>query len=182
METPSRSSRTDIRVLHYLGTELMSGSDEEKEDVLQAYDEGKGSVEFIVENIMACSFEDEPRFIQIVNEAIAEGKVQSYPRWKKDTSDKSVKARKKAAEREAKEAEELSKELGLKKPANRMDEGELGRLIQQRQQGRMDSLIEKLEAQATNGKRKGKRKEPTEEEFAAAQARATGRGTKRSKG
>jgi len=160
----------------------MPGSDEEKADVLQAYGDGKGSVEFIIENIMACSYEDEPRFIQMVNEAIAEGKVQNYPRWKKDTADKAVKARKKAAEREAKEADELSKELGLKKPANKMDEGELGRLIQQRQQGRMDSLIEKLEAQATNGKRKGKWKEPTEEEFANVQARATGRGTKRSKG
>jgi len=160
----------------------MPGSDEEKADVLQAYGDGEGSVEFIIENIMACSYEDEPRFIQMVNEAIAEGKVQNYPRWKKDTADKAVKARKKAAEREAKEADELSKELGLKKPANKMDEGELGRLIQQRQQGRMDSLIEKLEAQATNGKRKGKRKEPTEEEFANVQARATGRGTKRSKG
>lgn len=150
--------------------------------MLQAYEDGKGSVEFINENIMASSYEDEPRFIQMVNEAIAEGRVQSYPKWKKDTADKAVKARKKAAEREAKEADEWSKELGLKKPANKMDEGELGRLIQQRQQGRMDSLIEKLEAQATHGKRKGKRKEPTEQEFADAQARAMGRKSKRSKG
>ena len=134
---------------------------------------------FIIDHVMVSSYEDEPRFIQIVNDGIKEGKAETHPRWKKETSDKAVKARMKAAEKEAKEAEELSKELGLKKPVNRMDEGELGRLIRQRQQGRMDGLIEKLETQATSGGKKGKRKEPTEEEFAEAQARATERGSKK---
>ena len=162
-------------------TGLIVGSEEEKADVLQAYEDGEGSVTFIIENIMACSYEDEPRFIQIVNEAIIDGNAETHPRWKKGTSEKAIKSRKKAAEKEAKEAEELSKELGIKKPVNAMDEGELGKLIQQRQQGRMDNLIEKLEAQATSGGKKGKRKEPTEQEFADAQARATGRGNKKRK-
>jgi DnaJ family protein C protein 9 len=125
--------------------------------------------------------DDEPRFIEIVNNALKEGKAESYPRWKKDTSDKAIKARRKAAEKEAKEAEELSKELGYKKPVNKMDEGELGQLIQQRAQGRMDSLLDKLEADARNGGKKGKRKEPTDEEFEKARARVESRKSKKQK-
>ena len=104
-----------------------------------------------MENIMACSYEDEPRFIKIVNDAIEEGKVEKFLKWKRDTSDKAVKTRKKAAEKEAKGAEELSRELGFDKPVNKMDEGELGKLILQRQQGRLDGLLDKLEADARNG-------------------------------
>ena len=152
----------------------MAGSEEEAGDVLQAYEDGEGSVDFILENIMACSYEDEPRFIKIVNDAIKEGKVQLLPKWKKDTSEKAIKLRKKAAEKEAKEAEELSKELGFDKPVNKMDEGELGKLILQRQQGRMDGLINKLEAEARNGGKKGKRKEPTDQEFEEARSRIEG--------
>jgi DnaJ family protein C protein 9 len=151
------------------------------EDVLTAYDEGEGNVPYILEHIMACDMDDEPRFIEIVNKALKEGKAESYPRWKKDTSDKAIKARRKAAEKEAKEAEEWSKELGYKKPVNRMDEGELGQLIQQRAQGRMDSLLDKLEAEARNGGKKGKRKEPTDEEFEKARARVESRKSKKQK-
>ena len=157
----------------------MVGSQEENEDVLQAYQDGEGSVDFILENIMACSFEDEPRFIEIVNNAIKEGNVEQFPKWKKDTSEKAIKARKKAAEKEAKEAEELSKELGLNKSVDKMDEGELGKLIRQRHQSRMDGLLDKLEAEAQNRGEKGKRKEPTEQEFAEARARVEGRKNKK---
>jgi DnaJ homolog subfamily C member 9 len=142
---------------------------------LQAYEEGEGSMDFIIENVMACSYEDEPRFIQIVNDTIKEGKVEKFARWKKDTSDKAVKARKTAAEKEAREAEEMSKELGFNKPVNKMGEGELGKLILQRQRGRMDGLLEKLEAEARNGGKKDKRKEPTDQEFEEAQARLESR-------
>jgi len=140
--------------------------------VLQAYEEGEGSVDFIMENIMACSYEDEPRFIEIVNEAIKEGTVDVYPKWKKETSAKAIQTRKKKAEKEAKEAEELSKEL----------EGELGKMIMQRQQNRMNGLLDKLEVEARgqSGK-KGKRNEPTEEEFEAARARIEGKKQKKHK-
>ena len=151
--------------------------------MLAAYTEGEGSVQFIMENIMACDYEDEPRFIKIINEAIAQDKVEKYAQWKKDTSAAAIKSRKKAAEKEAKEAEELSKEIGLKKSATKMDEAELGKLIRQRNQNSMDSLIAKLEAQA--GKKGGKRKqgataEPTDEEFEAARKKVEG-GKSRSK-
>lgn len=148
--------------------------------MLQAYEDGEGSVEFIIENVMACSYEDEPRFIEIVSAAIKEGKAKSYPRWKKDTNDKAIRARKKAAEKEAKEAEALGKELGFDKPVAKMDEGELGKLILQRQQGRMNGLLDKLEAEARGGG-KGKRKEPTEQEFGEARAKLEGRKIRKQK-
>jgi DnaJ homolog subfamily C member 9 len=146
---------------------LMVGTEEETGDVLQAYEDGEGSVQFIIENIMGCSYEDEPRFIKIVNDAIKGGKVEEFPKWKKDTNDKAVSKRRKAAEKEAKEAEELSKELGLNKPASKMDEGELGQLIMQRQKGRLDNLLEKLEAEATaKAEKKVKRKGQSPQESA----------------
>jgi DnaJ homolog subfamily C member 9 len=148
---------------------------------LQAYEDGEGSVEFILENVMACSYEDEPRFIEMINAAIKERKVKSYPRWKKDTNDKAINTRKRVAEKEAKEAEELSKELGFDKPVTKMDEGELGKLILQRQQGRMNGLLDKLEAEAQGGRKKGKRKEPTEQEFEEARARLERRKNRKQK-
>jgi DnaJ family protein C protein 9 len=160
---------------------LILGSEEERGDVLQAYEEGKGSVSFLHEHIMASSYEDEPRFIEIVNKAIEEGSVEEFDKWKKATGAKAIKARRKAAEKEAKEAEEMSKDLGLKKPLNGMDESDLGKLIRQRQQGRMDSLLEKLEADARKGGKKVKRDEPTEEEFAHTRAKAEGRKSKKQK-
>lgn len=147
--------------------------------MLQAYEDGKGSVNFIMDNIMACSYEDEPRFIEIVNNAISEGHVQKFPKWKKDLGEKAIKARRKAAEKEAMGAEELRKELGYDKPVNKMDENELGKLIRQRQQSSMDALLDKLEADARSAGKRGKRKEPTDEEFEAARARIEGRKSKK---
>ena len=144
--------------------------------MIKAYQEGKGSVDFIIENVMASSYEDEPRFLTMINEAIQSGSVELYPQWKKDTSKKAIKARRAAAEKEAKEAEELSKELGYDKPLTKLDEGELGRLIRAKQANSMNGLLEKLEKQASSrAGRKGKRKEPTEEEFEAARARIEAR-------
>lgn len=148
--------------------------------MLQAYVDGEGSVQFIIENVMACSYEDEPRFIKLINEAITQSTVEKFPRWKKETSKNAIKARRAAAEKEAREAEELSKEIGLKKPAAAMSEGELGQLIQQRAQSRMNGLLERLEAEASSAKGKGqrgKRKEPTEEEFLTARSQMDGRKT-----
>jgi DnaJ homolog subfamily C member 9 len=158
----------------FLETDGVLGSEEEKGDVLQAYVDGEGSVQYIIDHIMVCSYQDEPRFITLIKEAISAGTVENFPKWAKQTSEKAIKARKRAAEKEAKEAEELSKELGLKKSATKMSEGELGALIQQRAQSRMNGLLEKLEAQASAGKR-GKRSEPTEEDFMATKARMEGR-------
>jgi DnaJ family protein C protein 9 len=120
--------------------------------------------------------DDEERFISIVEEAIKTKRVSPFPQWKKDIKDtKGRNKRKQDAKNEAKEAEELAKELGVHdklfgngasstdkkskkggkgkgKAANVNDEGvdedALKALIQSRnsKQNSMNSLIEKLEA------------------------------------
>jgi len=58
--------------------------------------------------------DDEERFITIIEQAIKTKSVPTFPQWKKDVKDtKGRSKRKDAAKIEAKEAEELAKELGV---------------------------------------------------------------------
>jgi DnaJ homolog subfamily C member 9 len=169
------------------------GSEEEGEDVLAAYEEGEGDLDYLYENVMLSNvLEDDERFRRIIDEGIANGDVTAYAAYKKE-SKKKREARKKAAKAEAEEAEEMAKELGVhdqlfggggkgkegkKAKAKAKDKGSsedaLKALIQQRSQGSLDSLIDSLEAKYGGGSKgkKGKKKasEPTEEEFEAAAA------------
>lgn len=121
--------------------------------------------------------EDEERFIEIVQSAIKAGDLKSTPQWKKDVKDtKGRQKRKAAAESEAKEAEEMAKEMGIhdklygskkgdkassaKKGGKKgkvnedgVDEDALKALIQSRNQkeNRMGALIESLESRYGNG-------------------------------
>ena len=120
---------------------------------------------------------DEERFISIIDSAIKAKDVPSFPQWKNQVKDiKGRNKRKAAAKSEAKEAEELAKELGVhdklfgnsksegdgepgRKPSkgkgkkgkvneDGVDEDALQALIQCRnsKNNTMNSLIEKLEA------------------------------------
>ena len=65
---------------------------------------------------MVSTVEDEDRFVDLINQAIASGTVKSTSEWKKhlkDTKGKGKERRRKKADKEAKEAEELAKELGV---------------------------------------------------------------------
>lgn len=157
---------------------LHTGSDEEKEDILAAYSESEGSLNALFENVMCSNvLDDEERFIDIINKAIKDKLVSTFPQWKKDIKDtKARNRRKEDAKNEAKEAEELAKELGVhdkifgddkdgKKAKNAsktkgknkasgnvndegVDEDALKAVIQSRnsKQNSMNSLIERLEA------------------------------------
>lgn len=58
--------------------------------------------------------EDEARFIVIISALIAKGELSSLPTWERSTKDEKAKlVRKKQADKEAKEAEELARELGV---------------------------------------------------------------------
>lgn len=60
------------------------------------------------------TFEDEPRFITLINQLIKDGELSKSKTWEKSSKDESAKlVRKKQGEKEAKEAEELAKELGV---------------------------------------------------------------------
>lgn len=63
---------------------------------------------------MCSTLSDEPRFIALIDSAIASGEVKATSTWKKQSKDvKGREKRRKKAEGEAKEAEKLARELGV---------------------------------------------------------------------
>jgi DnaJ homolog subfamily C member 9 len=90
------------------------GSQEEKDDIKNAYEDGQGDIEHIMAHIPFSTYEDEPRIIPIVQSLIKSKEISSTPSWQKQVKDeKAKKARKKRGEVEAVEAEEAAKELGV---------------------------------------------------------------------
>ncbi|KAJ1969004.1 hypothetical protein IWQ62_000901 [Dispira parvispora] len=146
-------------------------SEEERQDVLEAYRESKGDIDAILNAVPLCTVEDEPRFRDILDQAIAGKEVPKYKAYKGFSAEKYAK-RRVAAEKEAREAEVLAEELGLTDKLNKggsrgnkrrrnetreTSEGEedstagLQALIQKRNKHRMDDLIANLEAKYANG-------------------------------
>ncbi|KAI1173530.1 DnaJ domain-containing protein [Nemania sp. FL0916] len=163
------------------------GSDEERDDILIAYEEHEGKMDAVYESVMLSDvLQDDERFRQIIDEAIARKDVPAFKAYTKE-SKKSRQARIKAAKSEATEAEEHAKELGIHdklfgdkkgKKKKGSSEDELAALIRRNQQGRgsfLDNLAAKYSAAPTTGKKGKKRRaeesEPSEEAFQAAAAR-----------
>ncbi|PIL23930.1 transporter [Ganoderma sinense ZZ0214-1] len=90
------------------------GSDKELEDLKQAYIETDGSIADFMTHIPHSTFDDEARFIVAISDLIERGDLPSLPQWQSSTKDEKAKlVRKKQAVKEAAEAEELAKELGV---------------------------------------------------------------------
>lgn len=92
-----------------------TGSEEEKQDIYEAYHQGQGSLEHIL-NAVPCAqvLEDEGRFITVIEDAIKAGELERLGGWTSSVSD--TKARTKMrnnARKEAMEAEAHAKELGV---------------------------------------------------------------------
>ncbi|KAF5652214.1 hypothetical protein F25303_3486 [Fusarium sp. NRRL 25303] len=175
-------------------------SDEEKGDVLDAYEQCKGDMDALYERVILSDvLEDDKRFREIIDTAIESKKVPGFPAYTKETK-KKREGRVKQARAEATEAEDYAKELGVhdklfggdkkgkKKKGKGNSEDDLAALIQKRQQDRsesfLDHLAEKYGAKESKGKgKKGKKRpvedEPSEEAFQAAASRL--KGSKRSK-
>ncbi|GAA5859017.1 hypothetical protein JCM1840_003713 [Sporobolomyces johnsonii] len=210
------------------------GSDEETADVLAAYESSSGDLDVILSSIMCSTVADEDRFVALIDSAISSGSLEATTTWKKHRKDtKAKEGRRRKADKEAKEAEKLARELGVheklfgedakgKGKGKGMgkgkgkgkendddddddgDEAALKALIQGNQAKRMSNLMDSLEAKYGGGsssKKKGKKRastggdddddddeggkkqkkqrtkvaEPTEEEFAAIQARLDAR-------
>jgi len=91
-----------------------AGSDEELGDLHSAYNNSRGSLDSILSNVMCSTLDDEGRFIQLINDAIAAGTLSLTPTWTKSSTSKPAKlARHKKAQKEATEAEAYAKELGI---------------------------------------------------------------------
>lgn len=160
------------------------GSDEEREDLLNAYEEFKGDMDAIYEQIMCSNvLDDDDRFREIIDAAIKEGRVQSHKTYIKE-SKTSKKRRTAKAKAEEGEAMELAEELGVKdklfgngksgkKQTN--DDDALKALIQQRQQSRGASFLDNLEAKYGGGGKRKKNEEPPEAAFASNAKKAKGK-------
>ncbi|KAI1369966.1 DnaJ domain-containing protein [Xylaria arbuscula] len=171
------------------------GSDEERDDILVAYEEHEGDMDAIYESVMLSNvLEDDERFRKVIDDAIASEDVPAFKAYVKETK-KSRQARIKAAKNEATEAEEYAKELGVHdklfgdkkgKKKKGSSEDDLAALIRQNQQGResfLDNLAAKYGAAPAKGKKGKKRQveesEPSEEAFQAAAAKLKGKKKRR---
>ncbi|KAK9463786.1 DnaJ like subfamily C member 9 [Lipomyces oligophaga] len=143
------------------------GSEEEMQDVLQSYKDFKGDMNLLFETIIHSDQDlDQDRFRTIIDDAIQAGTAKTYKAYKVYKKLGLQKPSEKAVLREAQEAEELARELGIDKAleGTKSDEpdGGLGALIRQRQldrMGRMNSFLDNLESKyATSKQSKKKRK------------------------
>ncbi|KAI9015510.1 hypothetical protein DFJ74DRAFT_680391 [Hyaloraphidium curvatum] len=153
-------------------------SDEERADLKACYEEFEGDMDAIMESMILADIENEPRLRAIIETMLATGELKSTPAWKKTTSKAAVKKRIKEAQSEAKEAEELAKELGIheklgKGGSKENGEDALRALMLANSQRRMDSLIQSIEAKyappakgkAGKGGKAKRGKEPEEEDW-----------------
>ena len=112
--------------------------------------------------------DDEDRFRSIIDAEIKAGNVEGYDAYVNEP-EKKRQARRKQAERDAREAEKHAedlglngnKELGKKKGAGGEDDP--AAMIQQRQKGRAATFLDNLEAKYAAPKTKSKKKRPLEE-------------------
>ena len=177
-------------------TSRYKNSDEERADLLAAYEKGKGDMNVVYSRVMTSDpAEDDARFRGIINEAIEKGEVEGFEKFVKE-SRKSVEGRIQRARKNGREAEEYARKIGVHEKLFGKDktgggggggdggalakkgkksaggEDDLAALIQQRQKGRAGDFLADLEAKyaAPKGK-KGKKRaspddEPPEEAFA----------------
>ncbi|KAF2460395.1 hypothetical protein BDY21DRAFT_335289 [Lineolata rhizophorae] len=165
------------------------GSEEERNDLLAAYERFKGDMRKMYEVIMLSNpIDDDERFRTILDEAIKKGDVEAFPQYTQE-SERSRKRRVDEAGKEAKEAEVLAVELeekkknggkkgkGSTKKGAKKDESangtvELMAMIQKKHQSRASNFLANLEAKYAPKGKKGKRTremadmdEPPEEAF-----------------
>lgn len=166
------------------------GSQEEVDDILEALEEGDGSLDYVFESVPHSSvLDDEERFVQIIKDS-ADKQSKAYKTFLKETK-QSKKKRKSKAEKEAGEAEQMAKELGLneaKAKAGENGENPLELMIRENQKKRMnranshmDKLISNLEEKYDTKKKKKPSSEPSEEDFKRMEERATKAKTQKSK-
>lgn len=127
------------------------GSAEEYEDVLAEYVRHRGDIAKISEGVFFGDVASEDRYLGIIKRAVARGIVPQFDAYQKIFSDEAVyragqRKRKKRAEREAGEAAELARELGLSTDGRGRPKQSLTEVIQARQKGRFDALIANLES------------------------------------
>ena len=180
------SSMVDGNAINRIKEEYQ-GSKEEKTDLLNSYEAHEGDLDKVYEDIMLSNvLDDDERFRAIIKQAIADGEVTDWPQFSNE-SPKKKSRRAASARKEAAEAMELAKELGVEeklfgngkgngkkgkgKKKGDGDESSLMALIQQRQKDRAGNFFANLEAKyaptskSGKGKKRDAHDEPPEEAF-----------------
>jgi DnaJ family protein C protein 9 len=137
------------------------GSEEEKDDLLSAYEKYEGKWNKMYQVVMLSDpVDDEERFRKIIEEAIEKGEVKEYEIFRNESKASKAKRMKKARAEEG-EAAELAKKLGASKMLDgakeekskaakkRKAEGhmnDLAAIIQSRQASRMGAMIAHMES------------------------------------
>jgi DnaJ family protein C protein 9 len=153
------------------------GSAEERRDIVNAYNKGKGKLDTIYQLVMLSDIlEDDDRFRQILDEEIAKGTIESLPAYAKETHRTRLNAkvaeqqRRDAFDKEAQKDEAKTangKTNGKAKPKAKKggggDMADLAALIQQRQKARSGGFFDQLESRYAPTSRGSKRSTPMEE-------------------
>ncbi|KAH0548321.1 hypothetical protein GP486_007989 [Trichoglossum hirsutum] len=177
------------------------GSDEEKRDLLESYENHEGDMNHVFETVMLSNpLEDEKRFREIIDAAIASGEVAAHDSYTKETR-ASRRRRRNEAAKEEQEARQMARDMGLEdklfgdedvddkadsksnkkksKKSNKGkgggDEASLASLIMARQKDRSTNFLDRLEAKYTaidNHKKKKRREKEKGKEKKANKKRA----------
>jgi DnaJ family protein C protein 9 len=149
------------------------GSQEELADLKAAYTKYKGSMVKILDEMMFCTFQDEPRFATAIRRMIDTNEVKKFAAFANE-SEAARNKRVKRAQQEASEAEALASELGVggTVPAGQDSMALIETKIKTKQQAQFDSMTSALEEKYCKPKGKqGARAAksapalPTDEEF-----------------
>ncbi|KAI9806036.1 MAG: hypothetical protein M1833_004443 [Piccolia ochrophora] len=152
-------------------------SQQETDDLLAIYVKSEGDLDAVFEQVMLSNpLEDEDRFRVILDDAIKTGEVEAYEAYTTEPMTKR-KRRTERAKREEREAMKLAKKLGVEKQmfgkTNKKqttdasgDEAALLAMIQQRQKGRAEGFLERLEQKyAASGQKKGSKAKKRQRSF-----------------
>jgi DnaJ homolog subfamily C member 9 len=88
-----------------------TGSEEEREELLALYKKCRGNMFKVLDLMIISSDEDEPRFREIIDGLLREGAVPPYPAYRRRVL--ADKRRQEKRKREAVEAEELARKMGM---------------------------------------------------------------------
>jgi DnaJ homolog subfamily C member 9 len=113
-------------------------SDEERKDLANAYEKHKGNMNLILEEMFSDDLtKDETRFKKIIEEMVEKENLPRYDEFFNESKRKASK-RKARYEQEAKEAEQLKKEMGIDESQESLRNAILARQ-------KKDNFIDKLE-------------------------------------
>ncbi|KAI3647397.1 hypothetical protein MP228_007618 [Amoeboaphelidium protococcarum] len=130
-------------------------SQEEQQDIQDAYNKCRGDLTLMIELIPFSSFEQEDmeRIVQAVTRMIDDKQLTKTRSWTKTSKidDKKRKSLLKRSAKEAEEAEQLAKDLGIEKVGG---EDQLKQLIQSKNKNNFDALMDGIEKRYTKKSKK----------------------------